>query len=495
MAPLRRLCVIPLLLLTCLLSSAEPPPLLLPLSHVLRSSKNTTHPNHRLHLLRAASLRSAARHRHHRSHGHGRRHREVSLPLFPGSDYTLSFSIGLRSARTVELYMDTGSDLVWFPCAPFECILCEGKPGYPPLPGSMKLPTASRVPCHSLSCSAAHSSLPSSDLCAIAGCPLETIETSTCSAFPCPAFYYAYGDGSLIAHLRQDHLAIPAGATSPLHLGNFTFGCATTALAEPVGVAGFGRGVLSLPAQLSRLSPHLGRQFSYCLASHSFEKQKLHRPSTLILGRSGSSPGTEKPFVYTPMLYNPKHPYFYTVGLEAVSVGRRRMAAPPDLRRVDRGGNGGVVVDSGTTFTMLPAGLHSQIEEEFNRRMVSGGGRKRAAGAETETGLGPCFYEHGGRRGVPSVVLHFSGNATVALPRRNYYLRFDFRGTKVGCLMLMSSGYGGEAAESDGPAGTLGNFQQQGFEVIYDLGGQRVGFARRRCTILWDSLSRAGGDL
>jgi hypothetical protein len=51
--------------------------------------------------------------------------------------------------------------------------------------------------------------------------------------------------------------------------------------------------------------------------------------------------------------------------------------------------------------------------------------------------------------------------------------------------MLMNGGDG-----DDGPAGTLGNFQQQGFEVVYDVDAGRVGFARRRCTDLWDSLSR-----
>ncbi|MQM09767.1 hypothetical protein Taro_042643 [Colocasia esculenta] len=498
MAPLCPLSVLSLLLFTTLLASAEPPPpFLLPLIHVLsRAPGNaTTHPNHHLHLLKSASLRSAARLRHHRGRGHRlqQQHRQVSLPLSPGSDYTLTFSVGSREAHPVELYMDTGSDLVWFPCAPFECILCEGKPNYPPPPGSTLFPTAAPIPCHSPSCSAAHSSLPSSDLCVMAGCPLETIETSTCSAFPCPPFYYAYGDGSLIGRLRHDHLAIPAGAVNSLQLPNFTFGCAHTALAEPIGVAGFGRGLLSLPAQLARLSPHLGRQFSYCLVSHSFEAQRLHLPSPLILGRSDASRGAEEPFVYTPMLRNPKHPYFYTVALDAVSVGGRRIPASPELRRVDRHGNGGIVVDSGTTFTMLPAVLYAQIADEFDRRMTRGG-RKRASEAEAETGLAPCYHEHAAGNssslsGLPSVALHFAGNTSVALPRRNYFMSFSSGGKKVECLMLMGSD-GSDDEDSGGPAGTLGNFQQQGFEVVYDLDGRRVGFARRRCAALWDSLSR-----
>ncbi|KAJ6308721.1 hypothetical protein OIU76_018326 [Salix suchowensis] len=96
---------------------------------------------------------------------------------------------------------------------------------------------------------------------------------------------------------------------------------------------------------------------------------------------------------------------------------------------------------------------------------------------------------------VPSVVLHFVGNrSSVVLPRRNYFYEFldggDGKGKKrkVGCLMLMN---GGDAAElSGGPGATLGNYQQQGFEVVYDLENRRVGFARRECASLWETLNQ-----
>ncbi|KAF0934011.1 hypothetical protein E2562_022527 [Oryza meyeriana var. granulata] len=55
-------------------------------------------------------------------------------------------------------------------------------------------------------------------------------------------------------------------------------------------------------------------------------------------------------FVYTPMLHNPKHPYFYLVALEAVSVGGTRIKDQPELGYVNHDGNGGMVLDSGTMF-------------------------------------------------------------------------------------------------------------------------------------------------
>lgn len=459
----------------------------LPLSHSL--SKAQTLDTH--HLLKTSSLHSANRFRRHRQR------REISLPLSPGSDYILSLSLGRHPSRTIDLYMDTGSDLVWSPCAPFECILCEGKPDISPNSHPPNISSsAAVVPCNSPACSAAHSSLPSSDVCAIAGCPLETIETADCAAFRCPNFYYAYGDGSLVAALRTDRLSIPTSqSTKPasrlLHLPNFTFGCAHTALAEPVGVAGFGRGLLSLPAQLAAFSPPLGNRFSYCLISHSFNADRLRRPSPLILGRSSiqSDDTAGEEFVYTPLLDNPKHPYFYSVALEAVSVAGKRLPATRDLKNIDGNGNGGMVVDSGTTLTILPAEMYRLLSKEFDLGM--GRNYERATGAEEEMGMGLCYYYDAGQRAhVPKLVLHFAGNASVALPTRNYFLGFDRKDggqkRKIGCLMMMNGG----DDDGGGPAATLGNYQQQGFEVVYDLEKRRVGFARRRCAQLWDTLSR-----
>ena len=386
--------------------------------------------------------------------------------------------------------MDTGSDVVWFPCSPFECILCEGK--YEPGTLSpVNVSKSSLLPCKSRACSAAHSALSSSDLCAMAKCPLDQIETSDCAKFACPSFYYAYGDGSFIAQLHRDDLIMPSTSNKPLMLKNFTFGCAHSALGEPIGVAGFGRGALSLPAQLANLSPDLGNQFSYCLVSHSFDSTKLRHPSPLILGKyKERSFGKVSKVVYTPMLDNPKHPYFYSVGLEAISVGSRRIPSPESLKRVDGKGNGGVVVDSGTTYTMLPSELYNSVVAELDRRV--GKVLKRASETESRAGLSPCYYLRGTSSGrvVPSLALHFGGNSSVALPRRNYFYEFmdggdeRRRGRMVGCLMMMD---GGDDVQS-GPGATLGNYQQQGFEVVYDLEERRVGFAPRECASLWENL-------
>nr|GEU74152.1 probable aspartyl protease At4g16563 [Tanacetum cinerariifolium] len=92
------------------------------------------------------------------------------------------------------------------------------------------------------------------------------------------------------------------------------------------------------------------------------------------------------------------------------------------------------------------------------------------------------------RVSVPQLVLHFVGNSSVVMPKKNYFYEFT-DGKKVkrnmGCMTLMNAGY---FPGSNGPAGLLGNYQQQGLEVVYDLLNKRVGFARRKCSSLWDTL-------
>lgn len=327
----------------------------------------------------------------------------------------------------------------------------------------------------------------------MARCPLDYIETKDCASFHCPPFYYAYGDGSLIARLYRDTLSL-----SSLQLRNFTFGCAQTTFSEPTGVAGFGRGLLSLPAQLAKHSPQLGNRFSYCLVSHSFHPERVRKPSPLILGRYDDEKqkniggGEIVEFVYTSMLENPKHPYFYCVGLKGISIGKKTVPAPENLRRVNKRGDGGVVVDSGTTFTMLPAGFYNSVVAEFKRSVMRV--HRRAPEVEMKTGLSPCYHLNAAAD-VPALELRFVGvNSSVVLPRKNYFYEFLDGGDglkkerRVGCLMLMNGR--DEFEESGGPGAILGNYQQQGFEVEYDLEKKRVGFARRKCASLWDRLNR-----
>nr|GEW82846.1 probable aspartyl protease At4g16563 [Tanacetum cinerariifolium] len=194
----------------------------------------------------------------HSSHRFLNHHRQVLVALSPGSDYTMSISLG-ASQLPVTLYIDTGSDLVWVPCKPLTCIMCEGKsdPQTTPLPHDIPVNSSSALPvtCQSRACSSVHNHVPSSHLCAMSRCPLDSIEMSEFQNYTCPSFYYAYGDDNFVGKLYEDVLELPMSAPQ---------------------------------------------------------------------------------------------------WLEAVTVGKNIITAPLNMSTIDGKGNGGMVVDSGTTYSMLP---------------------------------------------------------------------------------------------------------------------------------------------
>ncbi|KAL0347728.1 UNVERIFIED_CONTAM: Aspartyl protease family protein 2 [Sesamum calycinum] len=70
---------------------------------------------------------------------------------------------------------------------------------------------------------------------------------------------------------------------------------------------------------------------------------------------------------------------------------------------------------------------------------------------------------------VPTVVLHFEG-ADVSLPASNYLIPVDSEGKFCFAFAGTMSGLS-----------IIGNIQQQGFRVVFDMANNRVGFAARGC--------------
>jgi hypothetical protein len=48
-----------------------------------------------------------------------------------------------------------------------------------------------------------------------------------------------------------------------------------------------------------------------------------------------------------------------------VSIGGKRLKLPSNLLRFDSKGNGGTIIDSGTSFTIFPEAIYNQIVGEF----------------------------------------------------------------------------------------------------------------------------------
>ncbi|KAL5226644.1 hypothetical protein ABZP36_014909 [Zizania latifolia] len=143
---------------------------------------------------------------------------------------------------------------------------------------------------------------------------------------------------------------------------------------------------------------------------------------------------------------------FYYVGLTGISVGGKLVEIPPGTFSIDpTTGQGGVIFDSGTTFTMLADPAYTLVRDELLAQM----------GVQTDGDV--CFREDTMTTTptFPSMVLHFDGGADMDLSAENYFVREQGRhGERLLCWSVL---------ESSEPLTIIGNIMQMDFLVVYDL--------------------------
>ncbi|RLM66199.1 aspartic proteinase nepenthesin-1 [Panicum miliaceum] len=459
-----------LLLLLPLLSTAAPTistttlPLYRHLPHVAETARH--HPLSRLaaaSLARASHLRRPAHHK-------GQAGTASATALYPHSygGYAFTASLG-TPPQPLPVLLDTGSHLTWVPCtSSYQCRNCPtaAVPTFHP-----KNSSSSRlVGCRNPSCLWVHSA--------------ARLAGSNCTTGAvCPPYAVVYGSGSTGGLLIADTLRAPGRAVR-----NFVVGCSLVSVHQPPsGLAGFGRGAPSVPAQLGLT------KFSYCLLSRRFDDNAAVSGS-LVLG--GGRPGGMQ---YVPLVKSAagdKQPYavYYYLALTGVTVGGKAVRLPERAFSANAAGAGGAIVDSGTTFTYLDPTVFQPVEEAV---IAAVGGRyKRSKEAEDGLGLRPCFALPQGAKSMalPELSLHFKGGAEMQLPLENYFVvagRAPVPGADAAapaaaeaiCLAVVTDlgGAGGAGDVGGGPAIILGSFQQQNYYVEYDLEKERLGFRRQPC--------------
>ncbi|TVU20637.1 hypothetical protein EJB05_36852, partial [Eragrostis curvula] len=402
--------------------------------------------------------------------------------------YLLSLNLG-TPPQIFQVYLDTGSDLTWVPCgtSSYECIDCGNEhssskptPTFLPFLSS----TNTRDLCGSRFCADVHSSDNRYDTCAAAGCSITAFTSGLCPR-TCPPFSYTYGGGALVlGSLSRDavtlHGSIRGSGPLPVQFPGFCFGCVGSSIREPIGIAGFGKGTLSLPSQLG----FLDRGFSHCFLGFRFARNP-NITSPLVMGDLALS--ATDGFLFTPMLKSVTNPNFYYIGLESVIIGDGTAAAPPpSLSGIDPEGNGGVLVDTGTTYTHLPDPFYASIMSSISSAVPY---YERSHDLETRTGFDLCYKIPCARAPctddeLPLVSLQLAGGAKLRLPKQSCYypVTAPKEGVVVKCLLFQRmEDDGGDAS---GPGAVLGSFQMQNVEVVYDLEMGRIGFQPKDCALL-----------
>lgn len=146
--------------------------------------------------------------------------------------------------------------------------------------------------------------------------------------------------------MSSETLTIGTGA-----IPNVAFGCGHSNLgsfAGAGGLVGLGRGPLSLISQASAV---VSKRFSYCLVPLGSAKT-----SPLYIGDAAAAG-----VAYTPMVTNDANPTFYYVGVTGITVAGHAVSYPAATFDIDRSGQGGFILDSGTTLTYLEAAAFAPV--------------------------------------------------------------------------------------------------------------------------------------
>uniref|UniRef100_A0A0D9WPP0 Peptidase A1 domain-containing protein n=1 Tax=Leersia perrieri TaxID=77586 RepID=A0A0D9WPP0_9ORYZ len=361
----------------------------------------------------------------------------ASIPTFLGDavdslEYVVTLGIGTPAVEQTVL-IDTGSDLSWVQCKP--CGAGDCFPQKDPLFDPTKSSSYASVPCDSDACRKLEAGSSGHGCATIGG-------ASVCE------YGIEYGNRATTTGVYStEKLTLSPGVV----VDRFGFGCGDDqhgAFDKFDGLLGLGGAPESL---VSQTSSRFRGAFSYCLPPAS------GGAGFLTLGSSPSNT-TNAGFSFTPMRRIPATPTFYVVTLTGISVGGKPLAIAPSVF------SRGMVIDSGTVITGLPATAYAALRSAFRSAMSE----FRLLPPSSDGGLDTC-YDFTGHSNVtvPRVALTFSGGATIDLAVPS--------GVMIdGCLAFTG-------AESDDITGIIGNVNQRTFEVLYDSGKGAVGFRPGAC--------------
>lgn len=337
--------------------------------------------------------------------------------------------VGIGSPpKPLFMVLDTGSDVTWVQCQPCTDCYQQADPVFDPSASS----SYSTLSCESQPC--------------------KSLDVMECRNDAC-LYQVSYGDGSYtVGDFVKETLTFGDSAA----VNNIALGCGHDnegLFTGAAGLLGLGGGALSFPAQVSATS------FSYCLVDRD-----SNSTSTLQFG-SLNGDGVNDGTVTAPLLRNQRVDTFYYVSLAGISVGGQMLSIPPSSFAMDEMGNGGVIVDSGTAITRLQTDAYNSLRDAFVKGTTH-------LPSTSGVALFDTCYDLSSKTSVdvPSISLHFPEGKSLPLPAKNYIIPVDSTGTF--CLAF---------APTSSSLSIIGNVQQQGTRVTFDMDKSVVGFSPNKC--------------
>lgn len=352
---------------------------------------------------------------------------DLQSPIVSGTsqgsgEYFSRIGIG-KPPSSVYMVLDTGSDVNWVQCEPCADCYQQVDPIFDPAYSA----SYSTLTCETKQC--------------------KSLDISECRNGTC-LYEVSYGDGS---YTVGDFVTetITLGSTS---IENIAIGCGHNNQGLFVGAAGLlglGGGSLSFPSQINAAS------FSYCLTDRDSDSASTLEFNSTFLPNA----------VTAPLISNHELETFYYVGITGLSVGGELLSIPESAFKMDESGNGGIIIDSGTAITRLQTDTYNSLRDAFVNATKNLPTTNGVALFDT------CYdLSTKGSVEVPTVSFHFPEGKVLPLPAKNYLIPVDSEGTF--CFAF---------APTTSMLSIIGNVQQQGTRVGFDIANSRIGFEPNKC--------------
>ncbi|KAH7436513.1 hypothetical protein KP509_05G023500 [Ceratopteris richardii] len=372
-------------------------------------------------------------------------------------EYFAVMEIGTPSQKAA-VAIDTGSQLMWIQCEP--CLQCGHQSSHYPVFKPKRSTSYGAVQCDecrgdesvATACTKAEGNRP----------PLD--EPNKC------VYFVSYGDKSSSTGLVSTETVSIGGTQQE----NIVFGCGlvTSGLVSSLnasGLLGLDRGRLSLVTQLGM------KAFSYCLPNRV---KNVHASGYLTFGALSPAIRSSSELQYTPLLQNQASRFlsqFYYLNVTGISVDGRRLSIPSSAFELLPNGQGGTVIDSGTSITRFVHVAYASLSHAVDKFMDPS--LKRIALEDVSPSA--CYQVPLNEEEfpqAPKVTIHLEDRVDIHLQSHHVlaYMGSD-SSSRYYCLAFMDSGNGSNAKNF------FGNYQQQDFLVEYDLENSRIGFAPLEC--------------
>ncbi|CAH9124537.1 unnamed protein product [Cuscuta epithymum] len=367
------------------------------------------------------------------------------MPKIPGVGFLAHVKVGSKNVDQY-LYMDTGSSLLWVKCGPTKDYTW-------PLP--IYIPNESSTFQLERCLYTSVCDLPG--LSVVLDCQRGN-KRSKCTFF----IKYANNE-SAFGVLGSETFKV--GRSTQI-LKDVVFGCANESDIVGNGILG-----LSPRSTLSFLSQRKASKFAYCIGNLD---DASYPYNTLVVGNAIDLRGTKT------KLYLAGH---YIINLEGIIIGEEAVQFnPTTYRRNINDHTGGMIIDSGSTYTYFPFDLLSKVEYAIKRQI--------------DSYMFPNYvFYHGYPRlcynGVlkrdlhnfPVVLLKFEGGGTITLTIVNLFKHIN---EQTFCLAILPTelalNRGDQTSAQSTRLSIMGITMQQYFYVAFDVRRMEVSFLRIDCS-------------